>query len=330
MNYSIILVGFLLLATTYCAPISSNKCAKEDVHGKPSYLWHISSTFSNKTSYLFGTLNIPFDTVQPWLPHNALDALNAADEVVPEVNLFDKTSEATVKDCQFLPENKTLQDVIDAGLFEKVDNHLKLVEKSIHKWIPNISNKTYAEKIGASLFRTWVNGLYRKKPQFVAGVIEILDPVLVRNRIRVINNLVYYALSMNDYMMALGNIKNKIVKALASGSETCDRVNTLTDEQAQNELEDAVKKWEDILTRKELEHTETKDQEFADYTCLNISEKKEAIEKQWAVDKMDRLLQDNSDTSFLFTFNIYEFFGKKSVVQALKQKGYKVERQTSL
>ena len=59
--------------------------------------------------------------------------MNAADEVVPEVNLFDKTSEATVKDCQFLPENKTLQDVIDAGLFEKVDNHLKPVEKSIHK-----------------------------------------------------------------------------------------------------------------------------------------------------------------------------------------------------
>ena len=74
--------------------------------------------------------------------------MEAADEVVPEVNVFDKTSEATMKDCQLLPVNKTLQDVIDAGLFEKVSNHLKVVEKSIHKWIPNTSNKTYAEEIG--------------------------------------------------------------------------------------------------------------------------------------------------------------------------------------
>jgi len=104
----------------------------------------------------------------------------------------------------------------------------------------------------------------------------------------------------------------------------------ISDEQGEKNLIEALDKWENVLSAKELEHKDAKNQELVDYKCLKISEDVEATEKLWATDKIDRLLQDNSNTSFLFTFNIYDFFGEKSVVETLKQKGYQVERQIAL
>ena len=75
--------------------------------------------------------------------------MKTADEIVPEVNLFDKESEDQMKSCQYLPANKTLMDVLgSSGLFGRVERHLKVVEDSVHKWIPNVSNETFARKIG--------------------------------------------------------------------------------------------------------------------------------------------------------------------------------------
>ena len=98
-------------------------CTKKSDSGHP-LLWRIDG---QKPSFVFGTIHIPDDRLQK-LHSLVEDALDDADEVYTEVKM-DMGSQMKMAFKCMLPDNKTLEDVLPADLYARVEKLFK--EKGI-------------------------------------------------------------------------------------------------------------------------------------------------------------------------------------------------------
>ena len=125
------------LVNILAQPVSSetdptSHCSTED--RKLTNLWRVNTS---PPSYLFGTIHVPYSLVWDGISNNSKTAFFLADKVYFELDLTQSTEETSedAEDCQELPANITISQVVSPELNQRLGDHLDWVREEISSWL---------------------------------------------------------------------------------------------------------------------------------------------------------------------------------------------------
>ena len=124
----------------------------EDKNGK-HYRWEIKGTPS---SYLFGTMPVPYTLVWDAIPQNVMQAFNNAQLLYLERAGNEDTTLAT-QSCAKLPNNQTVSDILPYDMYVKLLADMEYLQTKIEEWL-TISQKNqglFAYEIFNAFFDGW-------------------------------------------------------------------------------------------------------------------------------------------------------------------------------
>ena len=94
-------------------------------------LWRITS---DPPSYFFGTIHVPYTHVWPGISEQVKGAFQSADKVYLE--FFADYSQ----NCNLLPSNKTLADMLSPELMRRLRDHLDWLRAEMPSWLTQLQN----------------------------------------------------------------------------------------------------------------------------------------------------------------------------------------------
>lgn len=94
-------------------------------------------------------MHAPYDLVWRYIPDNAKDALAYSTHVYTELNIHDDNVRKAIHNCQKIPKNKTLKDILPSELFSKFMKSLSKFGKSRTRWL-----KKYLKPVSISRFHS--------------------------------------------------------------------------------------------------------------------------------------------------------------------------------
>ena len=118
-----------ILPTFLISPVFSTESCDLDTKVLTN-LWRITS---EPPSYFFGTIHVPHTRVWPAISEQAKGAFQSADKLYLERE-FGPNSDKTMKNCQLLPSNKKLTDVLSPELVRSLRDHLGWLRTEIPSW----------------------------------------------------------------------------------------------------------------------------------------------------------------------------------------------------
>lgn len=86
-------------------------------------------------SYFFGTIHVPYTQVWDYIPQNAKDAFRYSDVVYFELDLTDMATATALAECQMLPEEGDVSEVLPKRLYRKLRRHMEYIREMIPEWI---------------------------------------------------------------------------------------------------------------------------------------------------------------------------------------------------
>ena len=132
------------------------------------------------TSYLFGTIHVPYTNVWDYIPDNSKDAFDAADSVYFELDLTNPRTIAMFASCQMLPQGESLSDILPRDLFRRLKRHLEYVKQEMPQWITRDQrgHGLYADYMFHAITGNW----QRKRPVWVMLMVNSLTESDIRSR----------------------------------------------------------------------------------------------------------------------------------------------------
>ncbi|CAH8646909.1 unnamed protein product [Schistosoma intercalatum] len=131
--------------------ITSNKCPQSTSKQKNTFLWKIST---KPTSFLFGTLHVAYTHVWSQIDPVVKTSFAQSDIVYFELDLTNPVTLAELSDCQVLPKNQTITNLLKPDLIKRLDRYLNNLRHMISVWIEP-EKKVFASYLYETLTKDW-------------------------------------------------------------------------------------------------------------------------------------------------------------------------------
>ena len=188
-----------------------------------SYLWKVEVT---PPVYLFGTLHLPYDSVWDTIPDNVKRAFSSSRDILLELQLSNSETTRHLADCQLLPNNQDIGEVLPSGLVKRISDYLKRIRGRLPAWLNDTPRSTlFRGGVSASdrFFNDVTYNWRHKRPVWVLSLISSLTE----------ENVQVWDKPVLDHF--LDNAARKLGKnltALETPSDHCQPLKKLGDAQA--------------------------------------------------------------------------------------------------
>ncbi|CAH8637682.1 unnamed protein product [Schistosoma mattheei] len=118
---------------------------------KNTFLWKIST---KPTSFLFGTLHVAYTHVWSQIDPVVKTSFAQSDIVYFELDLTNPVTLAELSDCQVLPKNQTITNLLKPDLIKRLDRYLNNLRHMISVWIEP-EKKVFASYLYETLTKDW-------------------------------------------------------------------------------------------------------------------------------------------------------------------------------
>lgn len=350
---------FLIFLTI--VPMDSKRASfPEDCHRKQkragsSLLWRVNTT---PASYFFGTIHVPYERVWRYVPDNVKRAFHYSQAVYFELRLTDPHTVRALTSCQLLPVGQQLQQLIPDQLFKRLERHLSYVRHMLPIWL---SGEQRHRGVHAQyLFNAIVGNWRLKRPIWVMLMVNTLtegdirsrgSPVLdlflaqqaerlskltgaverVEEQCEPLNNL-----NMSQVIFALNHTLTQQEQVRAGVATlplstddlihhyNCGQLDRAIFDRDSSQLSPSVFKvppLQSSLTfsaRYDLQRAQSIDQYFRNELIYKRNQR--------MGERILELLWQHPSKSFFFAFGAGHFLGNFTVLDVVKQAGYKVTR----
>ncbi|RWS29991.1 metalloprotease TIKI2-like isoform X2 [Leptotrombidium deliense] len=316
----------------------------------PSFMWKIKR-YPNPSSYLFGTIHVPYTLVWDSIPMHIKQAFERSDCVFFELDLLDPYTITALANCQVLPNNKKLMDILPPDLYKRLKRHLDYVRSMLPKWMTSDQRGKglYAEYLFNAITGNWE----RKRPVWVMLMVNSLTESDIKSRGIPVLDL---------YLAQEAQRMNKKTGAVERVEEQCLPMNDLSNMQVLFALNRTLSQHENIRYGFMRPSYTTQDL-IRHYNCGNLNsiifnqgtsqvpsligssysesskdkESSERLENYFRnelvikrnlkmAQKVIEILAANAHKSYFFAFGA----GQNSIIDVLKAAGFEVERVTEV
>lgn len=146
-----------------------------------SYLWKIKG---KPPSYFFGTIHVPYTHVWDYIPSNAKLAFRKSQNIFLELDLSHHETATALAQCQLLPDNQTIKDILPRSLYKRLRRHMAYIKRQLREWIqPSISTGQHmlSDNYVEYQFRTMTGSWERLRPIWLMLTINTLTEREVRS-----------------------------------------------------------------------------------------------------------------------------------------------------
>jgi uncharacterized protein len=265
-----------------------------------STLWKIKN--SQSPVYLLGSIHVGKEEHYP-LPNDILDAFNQVDSIAVELDITKINQISmlnTIRKIAFLEEGKSLNDVLDAQTYQKLQQQLKKTPvpfaEKMKPWmvsqtlvLTRLSQLGYSEKYGIDKF-------------FIRKATRLKKPVLELEKLETQLN----ALSAFERLD-----QNLLI------NQTLDQLKTI-----EHVMEQLFTHWRDGNLEKITEFTQEQFPNKDDYEQLNkllLHDRNKQMSE-----KIDGYIKEKR--SILVIVGSAHFVGKANIISLLQSKGYDIEQ----
>ncbi|CAH8677532.1 unnamed protein product [Schistosoma rodhaini] len=130
---------------------TSNKCPQSTSKQKNTFLWKIST---KPTSFLFGTLHVAYTHVWSQIDPVVKASFAQSDIVYFELDLTNPVTLAELSDCQVLPKNQTITNLLKPDLIKRLDRYINNLRHTISAWIEP-EKQVFASYLYETLTKDW-------------------------------------------------------------------------------------------------------------------------------------------------------------------------------
>ena len=353
---SIVLLAFFTNLNSFKADtiLESNS---NDMRNKP-FLWKIQG---NTSSYLFGTMHVPF--VEVWNPikDEIMKTFNTSEKLYLEINMDLRQNKQDFSKCVLIPNGKI------AGLptivYTRLSEYIDFLKNKIGDWLTQEQkNKGInPEKVFQAVFRNW------KRKRLIWIMNSILD--VTESYVKFFG----YE-SLDDHLHSLAKEQNKQIGEVETALEACNIFNEVDPSHLLHFIEkllelkndailDIASSWkEDVLLEyksanlsastlfkdsryftqylEDNRKIQSEEIVFGRHSRIINNPHQEAEElttyfrtkllldrNRKMAEKINQMLNNEPNTSFFFAFGASHFVGKDGIVEILKRRGYKITRQ---
>ena len=282
---NIFVVFWFVVSSVFMLPISEDRCPVGQLKGDKLYLWAIQKTPASPTSWLLGTLHVPYPLVP--LPWQAKKAFEMSQELVKEI-VVDKDKDV---DCD-IKENKTevksqpkeydpfsyslsQPDLVNVGdgqsqqtiseddLRKAIRDQLIFIIDQIPSWYPN---NTQQQREALILIRNYAVYFSTQKIEAAGWARTIAE--LSNKSILNLRSLNYTVL--DKYLEDQARANGKKIAAAESTFSHCNSqiYSTLSKETQEEMLMEQLEE----LKKTRNQSTNTHDILINQYNCLNMNE----------------------------------------------------------
>lgn len=271
---------------------------------KNPFMWKIEK--NNQTSYLFGTIHVPAKELSA-LPASVKKVIKSCDGVRTEIDM-DSVKPMEIMHLMMRKDKRALDQILSKELYHRTDKILKDIN-------PVLNLNSFAQ------MKIWA----------LSSTLMLLEEQMKNLTLVPIDNVVF------NY----GKEQNKTLGGIETLKEQISYFDTFTLEEQVLFLESTLDYMEEnkdaMKTLKQL-YIQGDSQKLLDYTYSQFGEGKyKKIEEKFMeellykrnrlmVDRIEKLLKQDTSKSYFFAFGVLHFLDKKSVVSYLEKRGYKVHR----
>lgn len=184
-----------------------------------SYLWKVHSS---PPVYLFGTVHVPYTTLWDYIPENAKTAFSSSEDLGVELRLSDPSTLTQLTDCQYLPRENTINQVLSQEMYQRISNYLNRIRVLLPNWLKGTSAPFLGGRYVDQLFNAMVAGWERKRPIWVLFMLSSITEQNIRLR-----TIPLLDLFLDNAAAGMG----KKVQAMETPSDQCRPLNRLSTEQ---------------------------------------------------------------------------------------------------
>jgi len=269
------------------------------------FLWKVEK--DNKIFYLFGTIHLADPKLQT-LPTSLEKTIKSVDIVRTEIDLNFK-NQLNASKTMLRNDKKNLRDILPKSLYDRTNNYLKTIN-------PNLTLKSFEQ------MKIWA----------IATVVTLLK-----------NQLKYpFLKSIDKNIFDYAKNQKKDVGGIETINEQLGIMDSFSLKEQILELEsslDYLEKNGDYLSdiKKLYIQGDTKSlMTFINKSMYQMPKYKELEQKfmqkliydrnQRMAKRIEKLVNNNPKKKALFAFGVMHFISQKSIIDILKNHGYKVER----
>lgn len=308
---SCIMLGLLAGSTHLSAEptqrANSQRTSSDKVGVPHPFFWEVTGPQGARAHFI-GTMHVPDERWERF-PGEVLSALDRAEALYTEIDLRDKAEMSSKLLSRAMLQDKTLQDMIGASLFNRIDRYLK--------------------KRGQSA--SFMNNFHPKMVEMTLGLLEIM-PLMQSGKP-----------ALDDWLMKRAEDAGKIVGGVETIDEQLDALLGGTAQEAISSLEFTIAQLEEKAARGEETFKLLLQVYFSgDAEKIDTFMKSELEGAPPALFKsMDRLLRKRNVVMAkrvmklldrhpkrrqVFAFGVAHFVGKESVVELMRARGYQIKR----
>lgn len=134
--------------------------------------------------YLYGTLHVPYTKVWNRIPTNQKMAFSSSGSLMVELEMRNPETLQKLTKCQFLPDDKTLVEVLPIDLYQRITNYLKKMKNFFLIWLKkNMEGEVNAfslKSITDQAFRDITYNWEKRKPIWLMYFLDSINEDLLR------------------------------------------------------------------------------------------------------------------------------------------------------
>ncbi|CAI2358246.1 unnamed protein product [Caenorhabditis sp. 36 PRJEB53466] len=318
------------------------------INKKKTFLWSVEHPQLLTTSYLFGTIHVPFSDVWNQVSDRVHEAFYFSDTVLVELDLRDDSTVRQLASCKNLPSNDTVKSYLPNVLIEKIQKFMNFYRSELVTWThqqnPFDENRSrQSEEIYDGITVDWP----RKRPVWLLFLLYQLSENIYEKSTSPL---------LDWYIAQKSRDAAKTVVPIETTEEQCNPVWSVTDHEILFAIQYTIEFLENKYSHKPL--LEVKEQSslhklVQQYKCgtltedtltvpltnsnYGVSQKLEAekIHKKLKQDiltrrnyriamRIDSILKSKRNNIVFSAIGTGHFFGNESVLVHLQQNGYTV------
>jgi uncharacterized protein YbaP (TraB family) len=291
-SFKIILV-FVVLNVTLVA----------ETFNKP-FLWEVEK--GGKTSYLFGTMHLPSKELSE-LPMVVKDAIKSCDGVRTEIDMSFMNQLGAAK-LMLREDGKSLKNILPKELYHRTEKYLQTISPALN-----------LEPFGQ--MKIWA----------LSAIVVMLKEQMKNPTLKAIDEIIFtYGKEQNKSVTGIETVEEQV--AIFDQFTLTEQILML---ESTLEYLEKNKNYSELMKKLYLRGDE---KGLVDFANEQLEDKKyEKLEEKFMeillynrnqimANRIDELLKKDIKQSYFFAFGALHFLDKKSVIENLENRGYKVSR----
>lgn len=162
---------------------------------------------------------MPYTHVWDYIPENSKNAFRAADNIFFELDLTNHRTAAALAECQLLPEDETLIDIIPRSLYRRIRRQMEYVKRKLPTWMGQGENINYYSEYQ---FKAMAGSWHRMKPVWLMLTLNSLTESEAKS----------FGIPVLDLYLSRQAVRwGKNTGAIEQVKEQCDPLNKLNHSQ---------------------------------------------------------------------------------------------------